>query len=46
MNFGPIAFQKVLADLVTEDDAEVRKNKVYSDFFLEHVLGSRTTRKV
>ena len=33
MNFGPIAFQKVLADLVTEDDAEVRQNKVYSDFF-------------
>ncbi len=33
MNFGPIAFQKVLADLVTEDDAQVRKNKVYSDFF-------------
>ena len=33
MNFGPIAFQKVLADLVTEDDPEVRKHKVYSDFF-------------
>ena len=33
MNCGPIAFQKVLADLVTEDDPEVRKHKVYSDFF-------------
>jgi len=32
MNFGPVAFQKVLADLVCEEDADTRDNKVYSDF--------------
>ena len=45
MNFGPIAFQKVLADLVTEDDAEVRKNKV-TQIFSEHVPGLRIIKKV
>jgi hypothetical protein len=33
MNFGPVAFQKVLTDLVTEEDAEIRHSKVHSDFF-------------
>jgi hypothetical protein len=33
MNFGPLAFQKVLADLVCEEDAEVRNSKINSDFF-------------
>ena len=33
MNFGPVAFQKVLADLVNEPDANTRRAKVHSDFF-------------
>ena len=33
MNFGPIAFQKVLADLVCEEDTDVRESKTNSDFF-------------
>ena len=33
MNFGPVTFQKVLADLVTEQDGEKRKTKINSDFF-------------
>ena len=33
MNFGPVAFQKVLADLVDDPDAERRQAKVHSDFF-------------
>ncbi len=32
MNFGPLALQKVLADLVTEESPEVQENKVFSDF--------------
>jgi hypothetical protein len=32
MNFGPVAFQKVLADLVCEEDAGARDGKLYSDF--------------
>ena len=33
MNFGPVAFQKVLADLVNDPDPERRRAKVQSDFF-------------
>ena len=33
MNFGPVAFQKALADLVSETDAGTRDMKAYSDFF-------------
>ena len=33
MNFGPVAFQKVLADLVNDPDPKRRKAKVHSDFF-------------
>jgi epoxyqueuosine reductase QueG len=33
MNFGPLAFQKVLGDIVCEEDAEVRNSKIHSDFF-------------
>ena len=33
MNFGPVTFQKVLADLVVEQDKDKIKSKVNSDFF-------------
>jgi epoxyqueuosine reductase QueG len=33
MNFGPIAFQKALADIVAEEDEGVATAKTYSDFF-------------
>ncbi|NUQ33924.1 MAG: hypothetical protein HUU29_03145 [Planctomycetaceae bacterium] len=33
MNYGVGSFQKALTDIVCEDDAEVRKSKIYSDFF-------------
>ena len=39
MNFGPVAFQKVLADLATEDDPDRRRTKVQSDFFSRACAG-------
>lgn len=39
MNFGPVAFQKVLADLATEDDPDTRRAKVHSDFFSRACAG-------
>ena len=39
MNFGPFVFQKVMADIVTEDDAETRKAKIHSDFFARTCSG-------
>ncbi|MEM7426206.1 MAG: hypothetical protein AAF441_08920 [Pseudomonadota bacterium] len=33
MNFGPVAFQKVMADLMNDPDPERRRAKVHSDFF-------------
>jgi epoxyqueuosine reductase QueG len=33
MNFGINSFQKALAQIVTEDDPDDRKNMIYSDFF-------------
>lgn len=39
MNFGPLALQKVLADLVCEEDPEVRQSKVHSDFFARNYSG-------
>lgn len=32
MNFGPVAFQKVLAAVVSEEDAGRRESMIYSDF--------------
>jgi hypothetical protein len=39
MNFGPVAFQKVLADLAAEDDPDTRRAKVHSDFFSRACAG-------
>jgi hypothetical protein len=39
MNFGPLAFQKVLADLVCEEDVEIRASKTNSDFFARACSG-------
>lgn len=39
MNFGPFMFQKVMADLVTEEDAEKRGSMVHSDFFARACSG-------
>lgn len=39
MNFGPVAFQKVLVDLATEEDPDVRHSKAQSDFFSRSCSG-------
>ena len=39
MNFGPVAFQKVLVDLATEEDQDVRHSKAQSDFFSRSCSG-------
>jgi epoxyqueuosine reductase QueG len=39
MNFGPIALQKALADMVCEDDADERRMFAYSDFFARACSG-------
>ena len=39
MNFGPVALQKSLAELVTQDDADERRMFAYSDFFARACSG-------
>tara|TARA_Y100001934_G_scaffold256588_2_gene324745 strand:+ start:1707 stop:2621 length:915 start_codon:yes stop_codon:yes gene_type:complete len=39
MNFGPVALQKSLAELVSQDDADERRMFAYSDFFARACSG-------
>jgi len=39
MNFGPVAFQKVLAELISEEDPATRESQLHSDFTARAISG-------